>query len=114
MKREINTGNRKEGHPGGAFDMPKQYKNYMEQVVEKALAEYLKNEKEICTCDQCFSDMCAMALNQMKPHYATTARGAAFLDSEQKNIAFVVQVVSSIKGAAGKVKQTPRHPIGKK
>ena len=94
--------------------MPKQYKNYMEMVVEKALAEYLKNEKEICTCDQCFSDMCAMALNQMKPHYATTSRGAAFLDSEQKNIAFVVQVVSSIKGAAGKVKQSPRHPVSKK
>jgi len=114
MDRELNTGNLKAEKSGGVFDMPKQYKNYMEQVVEKALAEYLKNEKEICTCEQCFSDMCAMALNQMKPHYATTARGAAFLDSEQKNIAFVVQVVSSIKGAANKVKQTPRHPVGKK
>ena len=114
MTADIHTGNRKAGKPEGAFEMPKQYKNYMEQVVEKALAEYLKNEKDICTCDQCFSDMCAMALNQMKPHYATTARGAAFLDSEQKNIAFVVQVVSSIKGAANKVRQTPRHPVGKK
>ena len=114
MEREINTGDRLAVNPGGALNMPKQYKNYMEQIVEKALAEYLKNEKEICTCDQCFSDMCAMALNQMKPHYATTARGAAFLDSEQKNIAFIVQVVSSIKGAAGKVKQNPRHPVSKK
>ena len=94
--------------------MPKQYKNYMEQVVEKALAEYLKNEKDICTCEQCFSDMAAMALNQLKPHYATTIRGAAFLDTEQKNIEFVVKVVSSIKGAAGKVRQNPRHPVPKK
>lgn len=88
----------------------KQYKNYMEQVVERALQEYLRNEKEICTCEQCSSDMAAMALNQLKPHYATTVRGAAFLESEQKNLEFVVKVVSAIKGAAEKVKQNPRHP----
>ena len=93
--------------------MAKQYKNYMEQVVEKAMTEYLRNEKEICTCDQCVSDMAAMALNNLKPHYATTIRGAAFLESEQKNLEFVVKVVSAIKGAAEKVKQNPRHPVKK-
>jgi len=93
--------------------MASQYKNYMEQVVEKAMAEYLRNEKEICTCPQCVADMAAMALNQLKPHYATTVRGAAFLESEQKNLEFVVKVVSAIKGAAEKVKQSPRHPIKK-
>ena len=94
--------------------MTTKYKNYMEQVVEKAIGEYLRNEKEICTCDQCAADMAAMALNQLKPHYATTTRGAAMLDSKQKNLEFVVQVVSAIKGAAEKVKQNPRHPIGSK
>ena len=94
--------------------MTKRYKNYMEQVVERALAEYLKTEKETCTCEQCFSDMAAAALNQLKPHYATTLRGAAFLESEQKNLEFVVKVVSSIKAGAEKVKQNPRHPQGQK
>lgn len=93
--------------------MAKQYKNYMEQVVEKALGEYLKNEHEICTCDQCAADMAAMTLNQLKPHYATTVRGAAFLESEQKNLEFVVKVVSAIKSASEKVKQAPRHPLKK-
>jgi hypothetical protein len=92
--------------------MAKQYKNYMEQVVEKALAEYLRNEKGICTCPQCVGDMTAAALNQLKPHYATTVRGAAFLESEQKNLDFVVKVVSAIKTAAERVKQAPRHPLG--
>ena len=93
--------------------MAKQYKNYMETVVERALGEYLRNEKEICTCDQCAGDMAAAALNQLRPHYATTVRGAAFLESEQKNLEFVVKVVSAIKSAADKVKQNPRHPIKK-
>ena len=93
---------------------PKHYKNYMEQVVEKALGEYLRNEREVCTCDQCASDMAAMALNQLRPHYATTVRGAAFLESEQKNLEFVVKIVSAIKGAAEKVKQNPRHQPPKK
>lgn len=93
--------------------MAKVYKNYMEQVVERALAEYLRNEKEICTCESCAADMAAMALNQLKPHYATTIRGAAFLESEQKNLEFVVKVVSAIKGAAEKIKQNPRHIVKK-
>jgi len=94
--------------------MAKQYKNYMEQVVESALKEYLKNEHEICTCEQCENDMAAMALNQLRPHYATTMRGAAFLESEQKNLDFVVKVVSAIKGAAEIVRQAPRHAAHKK
>ena len=93
--------------------MAQVYKNYMEQVVEKALGEYLRHEKEICTCTQCAADMAAMALNQLKPHYATTVRGAAFLESEQKNLEFVVKVVSAIKGAAEKIKQNPRHAVKK-
>jgi competence protein ComFB len=101
------TAREKEG------DMPKNYKNYMEQVVERALAEYLKSEHEVCTCEQCAADMAAGALNQLRPWYATTTRGAAFLESEQKNLEFVVKVVSAIKMAAERVKQNPRHPLKK-
>lgn len=94
--------------------MAKQYKNYMEQVVEGALREYMKSETQICSCEQCAADMAALALNQLNPHYATTARGASFLDNEQKSLEFIVKVVSAVKNAAERVKQSPRHPLGKK
>ena len=94
--------------------MVKRYLNYMEQVAEGALREYLKTETGVCSCEQCFADMVALALNQLSPRYATTTRGATFLENEQRNLDFVIQVVSAVKAAAEAVKKSPRHPVGGK
>lgn len=81
------------------------YKNYMEQVVHEKLEELLKGRTDICTCDQCKTEMITYALNNLPPRYVSSIKGEVFnkideLDAQQnadisKALAKAVKVVSS-------------------
>ena len=63
---------------------------------------------DMCTCGKCMSDVCALVLNQITPHYVTTRKGELLsqLESLQgKNIDLTVKVVHALH----LVKDSPRH-----
>jgi hypothetical protein len=70
-------------------------------VVDKILKE---RYGDICTCQRCFSDMAAIALNYLPPHY--------YVDlSEKKDIGSPwVMVETAVIEAIDRVAENPNHP----
>ena len=55
---------------------PKYYlQNAIEDAVIDEVAAALKHMRDVCKCEKCFYDICAVALNSFPPHYATTEQG---------------------------------------
>ncbi len=84
-------------------------KNYMEDVVDYLLPQVLKGLPEICNCQQCISDIKALALNSLKPKYVATPEGEVYTKVNELSIQFEADVVSAITAAIKKVNASPRH-----
>ena len=48
--------------------------NIMEEYVKGEVRTAMK-EIDMCQCDKCFNDVCAIVLNQVPPMYVTTPKG---------------------------------------
>lgn len=90
--------------------------NNSEYVVINAYEELVKDNvlmmikyMDMCSCEKCVSDVCALVLNQMQPHYVTTRRGELLTQVTQsvrdKYIDLTVKVVHALQ----LVKESPRH-----
>ena len=82
--------------------------NAYEELVKQhvlMMIEYM----EMCSCDKCVSDACALVLNQLPPHYVTTRKGELFTQVNQamqdQHIDLTVKVVQALQ----MVKDSPRH-----
>ena len=84
-------------------------KNYMEDVVDHLLPEVLKELPEICHCQQCISDIKALALNNLKPKYVATPVGEVYTKVNELSIQFEADAIRAITEAIVKVKSAPRH-----
>ena len=54
-----------------------QLKNYTEDAVKLYLDKWYK-ESDICQCENCKLDVMALMLNELKPKYVVTDKGALF------------------------------------
>lgn len=83
--------------------------NYTEIIVTERLDEILKGVNGACRCEECKSDIAAIALNNLKPHYYSTDKG--FLFSKLKAVASqdLTDIISEVAAAADVVKGHPRH-----
>jgi competence protein ComFB len=83
-------------------------RNYMEDCVEIAMDQVLPGLK-ICLCENCKSDITAMALNDLPPKYVVTRKGQLYtkLDTLQKQ--FGIDVTTAVIKAAEFVSKRPRH-----
>lgn len=82
--------------------------NTMVQAVAdevEATIKYL----DICKCDRCFSDMCAIVLNNIKPHYVTTAVGALYDKAALLNIVALSKISVEVFKAIEIVSKNPSH-----
>ena len=70
-------------------------------IVDKILKE---RDGTVCTCQRCFSDMAAIALNYLPPHY--------YVDlNEKKDIGSPwVMVETAVIEAIDRVAENPNHP----
>ncbi|NLP18609.1 MAG: late competence development ComFB family protein [Firmicutes bacterium] len=84
-------------------------RNYMEEVVRRALDRFLKDNPGICDCVKCRMDMAALALNELPPRYVVTDRGQVFAKVSQLECQFEADVLMAIMRAVEKVVDNPRH-----
>lgn len=92
--------------------MEKQLINIMEQIVLDRIGE-LSSNLDCCACEYCRADIAALALNQMKPKYVVTEKGALYSKLSLSNLYDAVDLNKKIAQAAEIVRAHPRHPSEK-
>ncbi len=80
--------------------------NTMENVVDTALDELLKEDPECCRCEHCMNDMKCLALNALPPKYVSSERGALFSKinntmGQQRSIDVRVACINAIEFVKG-------------
>lgn len=83
--------------------------NAMEEIVVQKATDTLKYDKEVCTCEKCFYDICAIALNNLKPRYSTTQVGNLYARVSHLDQNDLVQISIEIAKALELVKARPSH-----
>lgn len=83
-------------------------KNYMEDLVEELLGEVL-NQMDICKCQKCKNDICAIALNNLKPLYVASPKGRVYVKIDMLKQQARADVLAAITQAAKKVAKEVRH-----
>ena len=96
----------------GDSDLPKlEYKlenPYIGLVMNEA-RHHIDKDADMCKCDKCYIDVCALILNSGFTKYVTTKRGALLTEldnvSPDKEMELMVAILKSIE----LVKKSPRH-----
>lgn len=83
--------------------------NIMEMVVDEQFPIVMQKFPGACCCKQCLSDIKAMALNGLKPHYVSSERGNLFERINTSDMIVKVDVLRAMTEAAEKVTRNPRH-----
>lgn len=84
-------------------------KNYMEDAVAETLREILAKDKDICSCQRCWLDMMALALNSLSPKYVVRKTGYVYAKSNELTTQFRVDILVAVMKAKELVSGTPRH-----
>lgn len=82
--------------------------NIMEEIVRKRVRDTMK-EMGACTCETCYLNACALALNALKPQYVTTEKGALFVKITDTELANSVNILVAVTKAVIQIKENPRH-----
>ena len=85
-------------------------RNVMEEAVVAEVAASLKHMPDVCKCEKCFNDICAIALNATPPNYATSEQGELLGKANTLlNIQTRNRVSKEVFKAIEKVKKQPMH-----
>ena len=85
-------------------------RNYVEILVENNIDKLIK-KSNVCNCEQCRSDITAIALNNLKPKYIVSEKGQFYAKLsilEQQN---QINIISEILKAIEIVSKNPRHNL---
>ena len=86
----------------------KKYVNMMENIVEEEI-DIMAPGLGCCLCDQCRSDIAALALNHLPPQYVVTQVGSAIRKVDAMRIQHLTDIRTAIIQAAEIVRKDPRH-----
>ena len=82
--------------------------NITEQIVRKKVEEMMA-EADMCRCPQCYLDVCALILNKLPPHYATTRKGELLTLIEASRLQYKTDLTVCVLQALMMVRERPRH-----
>jgi competence protein ComFB len=81
----------------------------MEEAVHEEVRATMANIN-ICRCDKCYNDVCALVLNNMGPQYVTSREGILMKKAKTLlSIDTLTKLSSEIFNAMDKVKNNPEH-----
>ena len=86
----------------------KQLRNYTEEAVKLYLDRWYK-EADVCQCDICRMDVMAIMLNNLKPKYVVTDKGALFAQMDDFDPQYRTDLMTAMTLAVKTVKSGPRH-----
>lgn len=89
-----------------------QFKNYMEEAVERTIEEILARRDDVCKCDRCKMDIKALALNHLPPKYVVTDRGYVYTKVNELESQFKADMTVAVTNALKVVRDNPRHGEG--
>ena len=82
--------------------------NEVEAIVKEKTKELMKTI-DMCQCETCYYNACAIALNKLKPMYVTSKRGALISQVNTIDVWHQADLTVEIVKALMIVKENPRH-----
>lgn len=82
--------------------------NYNEEWVKQYL-DVLLEKMDVCKCERCKRDMYTLALNNLKPHYASSDLGKIMTKIESTKQQVETNIVVEVTKAIKKVAANPNH-----
>jgi competence protein ComFB len=86
----------------------KQLRNYTEEAVKLYMDRWFE-EADVCHCEICRLDVMAIMLNNLKPKYVVTEKGALYAQMEDFDPQHKIDCMTIMSQAARIVKNGPRH-----
>ena len=85
-------------------------RNLLEEEVMDKVEEVIKENDDLCDCEQCKQDIVALALNNLRPRYAGSPEGKVVLDStDVSSVQTEMDVLRVVLEATEAVKKSPHH-----
>lgn len=82
--------------------------NIAETAVRRKTAELMKT-LDMCQCEKCYLNACAIVLNAVKPLYVTTQKGALLSEIDTITLQYQTSLIFDIFKALKIVSKSPRH-----
>ena len=84
--------------------------NIVEELVTDRIKE-LSDKFQMCQCEQCMLNACAIALNALPPKYVSSTMGALLSQLEASKVENQTSIDVAIIKSLQKVKKNPMHKI---
>ncbi len=82
--------------------------NVLEELVRREVNSEIKSF-DMCDCERCRLNACAIALNALPPHYVTTTSGALFASVDTFKFEYQAKILVEVTKALMMVKEKPNH-----
>ena len=86
----------------------KQLRNYTQEAVEAYLDKWFE-QADVCHCETCRLDVMAIMMNNLKPMYVVTDKGALFAQLDDFDPQYKIDFMTIMSQAAATVSKGPRH-----
>ena len=86
----------------------KQLRNYTEEAIQVYMDRWF-SDADVCQCDNCQLDVKAIMLNNLKPKYVVTDKGALFAQMDDFDPQNRIDFMTVMTQAADVVRNNPRH-----
>ena len=91
-------------NPQGQYGL----RNYWEdKVIEKT--QSIVSKMDMCQCEKCFLDICALVLNKLPPQYVTTEKGNLMMKVPATTAKTELELTVLISRCAKMVHEKPMH-----
>ncbi|MCL1848807.1 MAG: late competence development ComFB family protein [Clostridiales bacterium] len=67
------------------------------------------SKMDMCQCDKCFFDVCALVLNKLPPQYVTTEKGNLMMKVPATSAKMELELTILISRSAKMVRDKPMH-----